>query len=183
MLTAMRTFVLSVTGRDRPGIVSAVTRVLLDHSLNIEDAEMAILRGHFAVMLMLAAPDELDDRALRADLERVRTSMPLETISLTQVPAIDAHGTPASHSISVYGADRPGIVHAVSEVLANHEVNVVGLSTRVVGETTGDAIYVMLLDVTLPGALDEAGLESLLTHVAEEQGLDVSVRAVDGDVL
>ena len=44
MLTTMRSFVLAVTGRDRPGIVSAVTRALLDHELNIEDAEMAIDR-------------------------------------------------------------------------------------------------------------------------------------------
>ena len=49
----MRSFVLALTGRDRPGIVAAVTGVLLDHGLNLEDAEMAILRGHFAVMLVL----------------------------------------------------------------------------------------------------------------------------------
>ena len=60
----VRSFVLSLTGRDRPGIVSAVTGVLLDHALNLEDAEMAILRGHFAVMLVLAAPADLDEAAL-----------------------------------------------------------------------------------------------------------------------
>jgi glycine cleavage system transcriptional repressor len=179
----VRTFVLSVTGRDRPGIVSAVTGVLLDHSLNIEDAEMAILRGHFAVMLMLAAPDELDEPSLRADLEQVRAAVPLETVSLTEVLALDPHGPPASHSISVYGADHPGIVHGVAAALADHDVNVVGLSTRVIGENGGQAIYVMLLEVTLPEPLDEADLEALLARVAEEQGVDVSVRAVDGDVL
>ena len=86
----VRSFVLSVTGRDRPGIVAAVTASLLDHALNLEDAEMAILRGHFAVMLMLEAPDEVDEAGLRADLERVRTAVPLETVSLTEVPALDA---------------------------------------------------------------------------------------------
>ena len=180
---SVRTFVLSVTGRDRPGIVSAVTAVLLDHSLNIEDAEMAILRGHFAVMLMLAAPDSLDEESLRAGLEHVREHVPLDTVSLTEVPSLDPHGSPASHSISVYGADHPGIVHNVTAVLADFEVNVVGLSTRVIGEGSGEPIYVMLLEVTLPDGLDEAGLEQLLERVAEEQDVDVSVRAVDGDVL
>ncbi len=183
MLTAMRSFVLAVTGRDRPGIVSAVTRVLLDHALNLEDAEMAILRGHFAVMLMLDAPVGLDEAALRADLERVRTAVPLETVSLTEVPALDTHSAAASHSISVYGADHPGIVHGVAQALAGGNVNVVGMSTRVVGEESGEPLYVMLLEVALPAALDEAGLEELLAGVAEEQGLDVSVRPVDGDVL
>ncbi len=183
MLTAMRSFVLAVTGRDRPGIVSAVTRVLLDHALNLEDAEMAILRGHFAVMLMLDAPTELDEQALRADLDRVRAAVPLDTLSLTEVPSLDAPSTKASHSISVYGADHPGIVHGVAEALADVDVNVVGLSTRVVGEDTGEPLYVMLLEVALPAALDEAALEQLLAGVAEEQGVDLSVRASDGDVL
>jgi glycine cleavage system transcriptional repressor len=178
----VRSFVLSVTGRDRPGIVSSVTRVLLDHALNLEDAEMAILRGHFAVMLMLEAPDDVDEPSLRAALEEVRTAVPLETVSLTEVPALDGQTTPASHSISVYGADHPGIVHGVAETLAGAGVNVVGMSTRVVGEGA-EAIYVILLEVALPAALDEAALEALLAEVADKQGVDVSVRPVDGDVL
>jgi glycine cleavage system transcriptional repressor len=183
MLRRVRSFVLSVTGRDRPGIVSAVTRVLLDHDLNLEDAEMAILRGHFAVMLVLAAPTDVDEAALRADLERVRAEVPLETVSLAEVAGIDTTPpAPASHSISVYGADHPGIVHGVAEQLSREGVNVVGLSTRVVGEGE-EAIYVMLLEVTLPETLGEDALEQLLAAVAEQQGVDVSVRPVGGDVL
>jgi glycine cleavage system transcriptional repressor len=176
-------YVLSVTGSDRPGIVAAVTRVLLDHELNLEDAEMAILRGHFAVMLVLEAPGSLDEAALRADLDRVQSEVPLDTVSLTEVPALGARAATASHSISVYGADHPGIVHGVAEALAGAAVNVVDLSTRVVGEDTGEPLYVMLLDVALPEGLDEAGLEALLARVAEEQGVDASVRPIDGDVL
>jgi glycine cleavage system transcriptional repressor len=134
-------------------------------------------------MLMLAAPDALDEDALRDELERVRGSVPLESIALTEVPALDPHPAPASHAISVYGADHPGIVHAVAEALAGARVNVVGLSTRVLGEDEGEPIYVMLLEVALPAEVDEHALGRLLADVAERQGLDVSVRAVDGDVL
>jgi len=178
MLPGVRSYVLALTGRDRPGIVAAVTRVLLDHELNIEDAEMAILRGHFAVMLVLAAPDELDEGVLRDALERVRTDLALETISLAEVQALEGERAEPSHAISVYGADHPGIVHGVAEVLADNGVNIVDLSTRVAGE-----LYVMLLEVTLPATLDEASLQELLDRVAGQQGLDVSVRAAAGDVL
>jgi glycine cleavage system transcriptional repressor len=178
MLVAVRSFVLALTGRDRPGIVAAVTRVLLAHHLNLEDAEMAILRGHFTVMLVLAAPPELKEEALRADLERLRAAIPLEAVSLTEVPALGVRSPEPSHAISVYGADHPGIVAGVTQALANRDVNVVGLSTRIAGD-----LYVMLLEVSLPSTLDERGLEELLARVAEEQGVDVSVRTVDGDVL
>ena len=174
----VRSFVLALTGRDRPGIVAAVTRVLLEHDVNLEDAEMAILRGHFAVMLVLAAPDAVDEEALRAGLERASAEVPLETVSLAEVPALGAGFAEPSHAISVYGADHPGIVHGVTAALATSGVNVVGLSTRVAGD-----VYAMLLEVALPPGLDEAALEGLLAGVGEEQGVDVSVRAVGGDVL
>jgi glycine cleavage system transcriptional repressor len=174
----VRSFVLALTGRDRPGIVAGATRVLLEHSLNIEDAEMAILRGHFAVILVLSATAELDEAALRVDLERIKSSVPLETVSLTEVSALEPPPVTATHAISVYGADHPGIVHAVAQVLADREVNVVGLSTRVAGE-----LYIMLLDVALPSSLDQAQLEGTLSRVGAEQGVDISVRAADTDVL
>jgi glycine cleavage system transcriptional repressor len=178
----MRSFVLALTGRDRPGIVAAVTRALLDHEVNIEDSEMGIIRGHFAVMLVLSAPAGLDEAALRADLERARAEIPLETVTLTEVAAVDAPPAEPSHAISVYGADHPGIVHGVAATLAEHSVNVVGMSTRVVGEE-GAPLYVVLLEVALPEALAEERLAELLAAVAREQGVDVSLRPVDGDAL
>ena len=179
----VRSFVLSVTGRDRPGIVAAVTRVLLEHRLNIEDAEMAILRGHFAVMLVLTAPGDVDEASLRADLEGVRAAVPLETLALTEVAALGSPPTVATHAISVYGADHPGIVHGVAEALAGSDVNVVGLSTRVLGEDDGEPLYAMLLEVALPAGADPETLERLLADVADQQGVNVSVRPVDGDIL
>src|SRR4051794_12846996 len=44
---------LTAIGRDRPGIVAGIARVLLDHGLNIEDSQMRILGGRFSMMLLL----------------------------------------------------------------------------------------------------------------------------------
>ncbi|MFL5879210.1 MAG: glycine cleavage system protein R [Actinomycetota bacterium] len=52
----MARFAVSVFGRDRPGIVAAVSRVLADAGCNLEDTSMTILRGHFAMMLVVAGP-------------------------------------------------------------------------------------------------------------------------------
>ncbi len=57
-------FALSAIGRDRPGIVAAVTAVLLEHGVNVEDSQMAILAGHFSMTLVLALPDNADADAL-----------------------------------------------------------------------------------------------------------------------
>ena len=53
----MRHFAVSAIGRDRPGIVAAVSKVLLDHEGNIEDSQMTILRGHFTMTLIVSIGD------------------------------------------------------------------------------------------------------------------------------
>ena len=65
MLRAMAEFAVTAIGRDRPGIVAAISAALLDLEGNIEDSQMAILRGHFAVMLIVKLPDATEP----ADLE------------------------------------------------------------------------------------------------------------------
>ncbi len=61
-------FAVSAVGVDRPGIVAAVTGVLVEQGCNLEDTSMSILRGHFAMMLLVAGPDGLTAEALEAAL-------------------------------------------------------------------------------------------------------------------
>src|SRR6266540_6701213 len=106
----MRHFALSAVGRDRPGIVAAVSRILLDRGLNVEDSQMTILCGHFTMMLVVSAADDLDEDALRADLDRVRDELGLESVSLADVEEVGLAAQPSpSHVVTVYGPDHPGI--------------------------------------------------------------------------
>ena len=68
----MAHFALSAIGRDRPGIVAGVSGALLRHGANIEDSRMAILGGHFTMMLIVSTPDEGDVEALRRDLDEAQ---------------------------------------------------------------------------------------------------------------
>ena len=51
--------------------------------------------------------------------------------------------------ITVYGADHPGIVHAVSAALAERGVNITGLETRLAG-AADSPLYVMIIEVAHP---------------------------------
>lgn len=175
-IAPMTTFALSAVGRDRPGIVAAVAEALVVDGVNIEDSQMSILRGHFAMVLILAAPDDVDAERLRGDLHAVGERLQLEGVSVT--PVDDAPTGPQvdpTHTITVYGADHPGIVHAVAAALAAEQVNITGLTTRLVGEQEGRPLYVMLLEVVAEG-VDPA---ALLTPVSAAQGVEVSVHALE----
>jgi glycine cleavage system transcriptional repressor len=171
---------LSAIGRDRPGIVAEVTRALLGHSLNITDSQMAVLGGRFTMMLIVTAPEGTDLDLVREELARTSDRLALDALSLS--PLVDAEDGPASapsHIVTVYGVDHPGIVHAVSARLAAREVNVTDLETRLVGED----LYAMVLEVALPPRADPEALSAMLAEVGAEQGVEVTVRPLEPDVM
>ena len=50
-----RWFILSAIGRDRPGLVSELARLVLDSDANLEDSRMTILGTDFAVILLCSS--------------------------------------------------------------------------------------------------------------------------------
>ena len=178
----MALFALSAVGRDRPGIVAAVSAVLLRHGVNVEDSQMTILRGHFTMMLVVAAPDGADAEALRAELRATAEELGLETILLSPIEDLEAAEPAPSQIVTVYGADHPGILHAVTAAIAARGVDITDLNTRLVGEDR-EPIYALLMEVALPADLAPAELERVLADVARDQGVDVSIRPLERDAL
>lgn len=168
----MRTFALSAMGADRPGIVAAIAETLLAHGVNVTDSHMGILRGHFAMTLIVAVPGERDVEALERDLQAVAGDLELEAVTLAAVDEAAGGAADPTHTVTVYGADHPGIVAAVARALALAGVNVTDLLTRLTGE-----LYVMFIEVAAPEGLPD------LEAVAREQGVEVSVQPLETDVL
>ena len=180
MLRPMPEFAVTAIGRDQPGIVAALSRALLEMDGNIEDSQMSILRGHFAVMLIVKLPDPLGERELEASLGQVRQELDLEAIAVNRVDDLGVPGARPSHVITVYGADHPGIVHSVTAALAERGVNITDLETRVTG---GDEpLYAMIMEVAL-GEAEAAGIEEALREVAGREQVEVSLRPIDSDAL
>ena len=168
----MPTLAVSAVGLDRPGIIAGVAERLAAHGANITDSRMAILRGHFAMTLVVEGAER---EALAADL----ATLGLEAYGVTEVAEAATH--PRSEPtavVSVHGADHPGIVAAVTRVLADAGVNVTDLKTRLARD-----LYVMIIDAAVPPGLAIEELDRRLQAVAAEQGVTITVRAVDADVL
>jgi glycine cleavage system transcriptional repressor len=178
-------FALTAVGVDRPGIVAAVTGVLLDLGVNLEDTSMTILRGQFAMMLVVDAPESLTADQLGRALAPVGSELDL-VIAVREVSAVaspeEGSQDAARYTASVYGADHPGIVHGVARLLASEGVNIVDLSTRVIGEP-GRPVYAMFLELSVPVTVDGAELSRRLQAVAADLGVDASIHPSDADIL
>jgi glycine cleavage system transcriptional repressor len=169
---------VTVIGNDRPGIVAGITRVLFEVGCNLEDVTSTILRGHFAMMLVIRTPPGTTPSTIEKALSPVADDLGL-VITARSVDEVTSDVADATHMVSVYGADRPGIVFRVAQLLSELGVNVTDLTSRVLGEDAAP-VYALMLEVAAPADLD---LNTALTDVARELGVEVSVHPVEADLL
>lgn len=184
----MRSFAVSAIGRDHPGIVAGVTRVLLDHDMNIEDAQATILRGHFTLTMVVSAGEHVSELAVLSDLESARERLGLEAAAVREVEPIgDEEAPEATHVVTVFGLDRPGIVHAVCATLASAGISVCDLNSRVIEpaatsfEGEDEPVYGMMLEVAIPDAAAEASLGSALQAISASAEIEITLRELGAD--
>lgn len=178
----MAHFALTAIGEDRPGIVSAVTEPLARLGCNLEDSSSSILRGHFAIMLILSAPDDVSADQIAADVARYADPLGLiVTVRPLREEAMTGSDGP-SHLLSVYGADRPGIVHGVTRLLADRHINITELTTRLVGRSQAP-VYAMLMEVALPQNAEPGAFQRDLDSLAKALAIEVSLRPLESDAL
>ena len=173
----MNRWVVFALGADRPGIVAAVTDALAMHGANLEDCAMSQLSGQFAMVLVVSTDA---DRA--PDLEaHVRSATAAFELDIHVRPIHDgALQSETTHLVSVYGADRQGIVRDVSGWLAGHGINIRDVETRVL--PSDPPTYAMLVEVSLPGGVSEDSLVTAFADAGEGWGVTATLRAIDSDV-
>ncbi len=167
-----RWYMVTVVGRDRPGIVAALTDALYRGGANLGEASMARLGGNFTIMLMaeLDAGVEALERALAPVVQPWQLRMHVDVID----GHLHEHVEPNAR-ITVHGADRPGIVAQVTAALAAAGFNILDLDSDV-GGTAAQPIYVMVLD-----GHAARGVEALerATAPLRAGGVDIKISAVD----
>jgi glycine cleavage system transcriptional repressor len=176
-------FSLSAIGHDRPGIVSAVTEILFRFGCNIEDSAMTILWGQFAMILVVTPPDGFSLEQLRKEFEttsqRLHLQVNLSPIDEAEKPSVVEPTQP--FLVSVYGADHPGIVSQTTAFLAERNLNITDLSTRVI-QAKGP-VYIMLLEIEAPKSLTEQQLKEELFTLSQELKVDISLRRLEMEMI
>ena len=162
--------VLTLVGADQQGIVAAVSKALFDSGCQLAEASMMRLGGNFAIMLRVAHEADQD---LGKILQPVCAAMKLHLHQDEDVNASPHHIEPDVH-ITVYGADRTGIVAQVTGTLAETGLNIIDLETAV-GGTPDKPIYIMSIEGNAT-----RGIEALQAAVASlGDDIDVSVMPID----
>ena len=86
-----------------------------------------------------------------------------------------AGGAFSEHTLHVEGVDKAGIVYKVSRFLADNNVNIVDLVSRIkASPESGTSFYLMDIHVQVPEGADMDGLNAGLALVGEELNVDIT---------
>ncbi|MBF0281682.1 MAG: amino acid-binding protein [Zetaproteobacteria bacterium] len=172
---------LTVSGRDRAGIVCDVADALLHVDANIEDSSMTALRGRFTMMMVVHLPEQKEltlFKAVMTELEQ-RTALTVRSEMIEDADMVLLPEEPDC-VITVSGADQAGIVFSVTELLVKHNISVVDVSTRARSSNHGD-LYMMALEAV---GLDdqEDALRGELRLLAQQLSVDIELHSLDKSI-
>ncbi|MGA2468296.1 MAG: phosphoserine phosphatase SerB [Thermodesulfobacteriota bacterium] len=163
-------YVVSVIGKDRVGIVSKVTQFLFKKGFNIIDIEQSVIHSQFTMVLLI------QPFHVRFQLNQIQTGlsrlakelrMNIAITPLQEFKGLRLAETKKPYVLTILGADRPGIVAAISSTLAKHHCNIDRIKMIARGELLAMEMWIDLRET------DFQLLRMNLTAVAKRVGMDI----------
>ena len=168
--------VITIVGPDKRGLVADITERVADYHGGIEESRMSRLGGEFAIIMLVSLDESQKDACLTA-LEKFR-EQGMEIFSReTTFERTQKFAGFVPYEISVWGADHEGIIHSVTEYLADEYVQLEDIETEVTkAPITGTPLFSMVAEVQAQPTLTIHQLRDKMDDLSDELGVDISVK-------
>ena len=162
------TLLVTLTGRDRPGVTSRLFTTLSAHSLAVIDVEQVVIRGRLVLGVLLAAGGSPDLTAIHRQLTSFAADMGMD-VEITMGSGEPAERPPGRLHVTLLG--RPLLPSAVASIagrIAAHGANIDSIGRLATRPVT-------CIEFEVSGA-DPVGLRNALARESVELGADVAVQ-------
>jgi len=171
----MNQLVITIVGRDCPGIVENLSAIVADHDGNWLSSSMSNLAGQFAGIIEVAVEDDQRE-ALETAIGKLAD---LQVHSVVGDISKDPGDLPMAE-LEVVGIDQPGIVNRVTETLKARGVNLVQFASWCeTAPNTGENLFRAVAEFELPPSLDLDSLKEALEALAEDLAVDIELAVED----
>src|ERR1700742_1705073 len=161
------TLLITLTGRDRPGVTSRLFGALTGHELSVLDIEQVVIRGRLVLGVLCASAGPPDLTAIHRNVSALAADLGLDAEITTGSP--DAPRRRGRLHVSLLGRPlSPEAINAIAGRIAARGANIDRI-TRL----AQDPVTCVELDVS--GA-DPATLRSELAREAAQRHVDVAVQ-------
>jgi len=163
--------VITVLGKDRPGLVAKITKSVADKKGNIVDIEQSVIRGLFSMFMLV----DLENATIeKKELTRQLTKLSKQLqVNITTTPYKKYVGAQAAkkadlQKLTIMGKDKPGIVAKISAAVYSVDANIEYMKMIARGDLL---VMEMTIDVKKKESLQE--LKSKLRSVGDKIGMDI----------
>lgn len=158
-------FVLTIIARDKPGIVQALSDVVLACRGSWLESSLSRLGGQFAGIISVRIPDDDLNAFKKALSDLLSTGITVKIHNFDEEYVVA--GKPAT--IYIEANDRAGIIEEISTALTDKNVNVEKLVSECQSASmAGYELFRAEIEVTLPKRFTVAKLEALMENVSDD---------------
>jgi glycine cleavage system transcriptional repressor len=172
--------VISVIGHDCPGVVHAIASALAKEKCNIEELSQTILKGQFASIFIISAPEGIDaediQRVVSLNLEARNMDLTVSSRTFKTHPQTIGEAT-EPFVVTVNGSDQPEIIAVISGIFAEHQVNIENLKAIRVAPDSNDCV--LSFEIALPLSINRGAFRQMLQAKARSLGLSISMQHQD----
>jgi glycine cleavage system transcriptional repressor len=166
---------MTAFGKDRTGIVADVTRLLFDSDCNLEDTSMSMLADQFTLSLLFSCTNPNIEDHLAKECRRLELAKGISAfVRPLQEQQQKSHKGFKTCTLHIEGLDQAGIVYKTSQFLADHQLNILQLSsTAMASPESGATIYRMDIYIQVPEEISLDQIEEQLGEVADQLHVDI----------
>ena len=171
--SGLTSLVATVTGPDRPGIVSLLSERAQGFGANWAGSRIATLAGQFAGLVHFEVPPS-NAESLSAALDGLQRSG--VHVAIAKQDAIPVPAGRRVVKLELAGHDRPGIVSELSGSLARRRISIEDLHTEIVeGATPSELLFKVKALLVVPESVPIDELRRALEPLTKEMTVDVAL--------
>jgi glycine cleavage system transcriptional repressor len=171
-------YMLSLVGKDRPGLVAEVSAALCKAGCNLGDSSMARLGANFSIMVMVQWDGSI--KQLQAIVQPISQTLAL-TPHIDELPGGMEHHVEPDVRISVYASDRLGIIEDATTALAEAGLNILHLDSNTDQEKgTQNKTYYLHIEGTVSKGLDP--LYAALDRLTSEKEMNAQLIPINPQI-
>ena len=171
MKTPRTSLLITLTGRDRPGVTSRLFGVLARHPVSVLDVEQVVIRGRLVLGVLLGCDAPPDLNEIHSAVDALAAGLGLEAeITMGSAPSASAEGARGDRlHVTLLGSPlAPAAITAIAGRIAASGANI-----DRIGRLAQQPVTCIELEVS---GGDPGLLRDDLARAAVEQGIDVAVQ-------
>lgn len=170
-------YIISITSRDRIGIVYEISTALAALKGNIADSHQSVMGGYYTMIMRTSFPGTCTRKEIERKLAEVDAKSPTPLNILIQSVEGELPEKASAENryvITASGEDQIGFVARVASFCVTYQINILDLST-----TLKDSEFVMMLEVDLSRCPSIEEVRKALAEFGELQKMKIMLQHYD----